>query len=221
MRGFFSPGRSFSRVRFRHRYRSVSELKRCLIRMWVLGWRHRCLGGLASPAPSLLSVAHSIFTESVLWACCLAVVNRTAEGKRWEAHGRAGGLWSGRAKWALDSTERGARTRWQARCCPRAGVLKPLSISCLSAFPLCSAYLGVSSSSLLLRCVSAVSLLPHLSLSFPRQFPSATSICFSACRRTNCQTPRQILPQNWLFCTYRKLTILVYISVKALLILSI
>ncbi|TNN31643.1 hypothetical protein EYF80_058200 [Liparis tanakae] len=55
MRGFLSPGRSFSSVRLRHRYRSVSELKRCLMRMWVRGCRHRCLGGLASPAPSRLS----------------------------------------------------------------------------------------------------------------------------------------------------------------------
>lgn len=52
-----------------HRYRSVSEWYRCLIRMWVRGCLQRCLGGLASPAPSLLSAEHSITAEVQLRVC--------------------------------------------------------------------------------------------------------------------------------------------------------
>lgn len=64
IRVFFRPGRHFSVPRLQHRYRSVSEWYRCLIRMWVRGCLQRCLGGLARPAPSLLRAEHSI-TEQV------------------------------------------------------------------------------------------------------------------------------------------------------------
>lgn len=53
--GFWRTGRSPSSGTLEDRYFSVSEWKRCLIRMWVRGWRQRCLGGFASPAPSRLS----------------------------------------------------------------------------------------------------------------------------------------------------------------------
>lgn len=67
IRGFFRPGRCFSAALLQHRYFSVSEWYRCLIRMWVRGCLHKCLGGLAKPAPSLLNAEHSIVTKVELW----------------------------------------------------------------------------------------------------------------------------------------------------------
>lgn len=69
IRGFFRPGRCFSVSRLQHRYRSVSEWYRCLIRMWVRGCLQRCLGGLAIPAPSLLSAERSITAQVQLRVC--------------------------------------------------------------------------------------------------------------------------------------------------------
>jgi len=68
--GFFSPGRCCSVALVEHRYRSLSEWYRCLIRMWVRGCLQRCLGGLANPAPSLLSAEHSIRAEDQLRVYC-------------------------------------------------------------------------------------------------------------------------------------------------------